>query len=83
MCESKMIPRFLAESEGRMSGVDSRTREAFDILESCCFKPINMNSVLDGLRASRLENIQEEMEENSFLKLSDSDREGVRNKGYG
>ena len=66
MCESKMIPRFLAESEGKMGGVDSRTREAFNILESCCFKPISMNSVLDGLRISRLETIQEEMEEIVF-----------------
>ena len=61
--ESKIKPRLRAEAQGTMGGAEGRVIVGLAILLSCCRKPISMNSVLDGLRVSRLDVIQEEIVE--------------------
>jgi hypothetical protein len=49
--------------------VEERKRELLGILESWTGVPINMNSVLDGLRERRLEDIQSAMLEKRAPRL--------------
>ena len=56
-----MKPRFLVDRLGIMGLVVGRQREGLTILEVCLGRPIRMNSVLEGLRVRKLEDIQDEM----------------------
>ena len=61
--EPKISSRWCRYSIG---GVSARARAGFEILESCRQRPISINSVLEGLRARRLDDIQEDIEDIVF-----------------
>ena len=61
--ESKMKPRFRAESVGVIGGFEGREREGLEISDICWGRPLSINSVLDGVRDKRLAVIQDEMSE--------------------
>jgi len=54
---SKMTPRLRAESTGESMKLLGRSMVECLSLESCCGRPIMRNSVLEGLRDRKLEDI--------------------------
>jgi len=59
--ESKMKPRLRAEVTGLRMVSEEMVRVGFEILESCTGRPISKNSVFDGLRERKLDDIQDEI----------------------
>ena len=59
--ESKMKPRLRAEETGLRMVSEERVRVGFEILESCTGRPISKNSVFDGLRERKFDDIQDEI----------------------
>jgi hypothetical protein len=58
--ESNRTPRFRTDETGVSMTVGVIEREGFSILESCLGRPINKNSVLEGLSMRRFADIHEE-----------------------
>ena len=56
----KTIPKFRAEVTGVMLVSEFRTSVGLLSLDSCCGVPITKNSVLLGLRDSKLDDIQDD-----------------------
>jgi hypothetical protein len=65
---SNKKPRLRAVEEGRI-GVEERKREGLGILETWIGVPVSMNSVLDGFRERRFEDIQSAMLEKREARL--------------
>jgi hypothetical protein len=68
--ESKMKPKLRAKGTGVRKVLGEMKRFGFWILVSCVGRPISRNSVFDGLRERKLDDIQVEMSDIVFCRSS-------------